>query len=174
MARRRSAAARMRRRIASSRYGSSSDAAFLDSRRERRHRAFEGREHESQRSFDGDRRQAERGAIEPGVLRFAWHVRKRPRAVVLPAVARAADPSVDTEGETRGRIAVDQPRAAMPADVAKAADRAVRPAHQQRRAAEEIETDRRARRRQIRDVADELPARQQDALPSRAKNPASV
>src|SRR5688572_1088252 len=138
--------------------------AFLQSALERRRRTLEGGKHEAEARCHGHRLQSEPGPVESRVLRLPRHAYERARVVVLPAVARAANAAIYTECEPRGRVTVDQSRAAMPADVAEAADRAIRAAEQQSGAAQEIEADRRPGRRQIGDVADELPTRQEDAF----------
>src|SRR5688572_7222798 len=138
--------------------------AFLQSALDRRLRTLERGEDEAEGSCHGHRLQTELSPVESRVLGLPRHVYERARVVVLPAVARAADAAVDTECEPGGRVAVDQSRAAMPADVAESADPAIRAAEQQSRAAQEFEADRRPGRRQIGDVTDELPARQEDAF----------
>src|SRR6188474_2850619 len=138
--------------------------AFLQSALERCRRTLERGKNEAEARCHGHRLQTEPRPVESRVLGLPRHVYERAFLVVLPAVARAVDAAVDTECEPGGRVAVDQSRAAMPADVAEAANRAIRAAEQQSGAAQEIEADRRPGRRQISDVADELPARQEDAF----------
>ena len=105
--------------------------AFLQASGELGRRALEGKKDETDTDRDRKRLQARYCQIEPRVLPLPRHSNQPARIVVFPAVARAADASIDTERESRGRVAVDQPRPAMPADVREAAHLPVAATQQQ-------------------------------------------
>jgi hypothetical protein len=87
--------------------------------------------------------------IQCGVALGLGDGHQRAAVVISPAVVRAAQPGVDTEGETGRAITVDQACAAVAADVAECAQFAAAGTQHDGRATGAVEACGRARRRQV-------------------------
>ena len=131
-------------------------------------RRLEGREDQAAPLGDVERMQRVRVRVELIEVLAGGNADERARFVVRPAVVRAAQAAVDAEREPGVRVAFDEARAPMTADVAKALQAArLRPQHHRGTPAAVV-SHCGAGRRQVRDVADELPARGEDARSLRA------
>ncbi len=131
---------------------------------QRPRRRAERDEHQSTPLLHRQRIQALRGTIQRRVALGLGDGHQRAAVVVGPAVVRAAQPRVDAEGKAGRAIAVDQACAAMAANVAECAQFAAAGTQHDGRATGAVEARSRAGRRQVRDVADELPAAGEDLL----------
>ena len=114
---------------------------------------FEAHEDEAAPDFHFDRHEAALGHVERGIVEAIGHARQPTVEIVGPGVIRA-DQLLGTAA-----VAIDQPRAAVAADVCEGAHRIVGAADDEDALAEEIERVPIARRRNVADVAHDLPAR---------------
>ncbi len=144
--------------MSSKRYGASSSRNGAHCVAHRRWVAGEADEDEAEQDLHLDRLEAVRRAVKAGEAVARRHAEQAALVVVRPAVVRADD-------RARAVAAVvEQPRAAVPADVVEGADLPLAVPQHDDAVGAEVEGDEVARVRDRTHVAADLPARAQDAL----------